>query len=65
MKMITLYAHIDKESAIDAGRKAGLEGKALETFKFAGYEHKLEYLVNEETGEAIISKIDGRGVLPS
>lgn len=58
---IDLYVHSTKEASYDAGKKAGLSGEALERFKFAGYEHKITYLVDKE-GHAFAIAIDDRRI---
>lgn len=58
---ITLYVHGDKLTAYEEGEKAGLTGEALELFKFAGTEHKIEYEVDKK-GAAVPVKIDGRAI---
>ena len=60
---ITLYIHGSRESAYDAGQKAGLAGEALKLFSFAAYEHEIEYEV-DATGAATAVKIDGREIAP-
>jgi len=60
---ITLYVHGSKESAYEAGEKAGIKGDALELFKFTGGEHRIEYEVNPETGDSVPVKIDGRSII--
>lgn len=62
MKRITMYAHVGKWSAWEAGEKAGLGGEALRAFRYAGSEHAMTYDVNEETGEAKLVEVDGRAV---
>lgn len=57
---ITVYAHSNKESAREAGAKAGLVGEALHFFSFAANEVKLVMDVNAKTGEAKIIEVNGR-----
>jgi len=59
---IDLYTHSDKEPNRVAGEAAGLSGKALEYFLFAGYEHRMTYWVDEATGAAQLMAIDGHEV---
>lgn len=61
---ITLYVHCNKEAAYEVGRAAGLNGKALDLFVFAGYEHAVEYEVNQQTGESTPVKFDGKDLAP-
>jgi len=56
---IDLYTHSNKEFNRVAGETAGLSGKALAYFLFAGYEHRMTYWVNEETGAATLVQVDG------
>jgi len=57
---ISLFVHASKEHASDQGEKAGLEGEALQRFRFAGCEHEITYEVDPSTGEATAHAIDGR-----
>ena len=57
---IDIYVHGDKETAYDAAEKAGLTGKALKTAMYLGYEHKLTYEVNPETGSGVLISVDDR-----
>ena len=59
---ITVYVHGSDDSCYDAGEKAGLQGEALKMFSYAAYEHKIEYEVDPETGDARPVKIDGREI---
>lgn len=59
---ISLWLHGSKEAAWDAGEKAGLTGEALMLFRHVGTEHKIEYDVNPETGDAVPVKIDDREI---
>ena len=60
--IITVYVHSTKESAWDAGKKAGLSESQLSNFKYAGYEHRMEYEVDEEGCPTLVS-VDGRRLL--
>lgn len=57
---IILYLHSSKESAWDAAEKAGLTGEALAMAKYLGYEHKMEYEVDPQTGEGHLISVDGK-----
>lgn len=61
---ITMYLHGSKETCWEKGMEAGLTGEALNRFRFTGYEHKIEYEVNLETGESIAVKFDDREIAP-
>ena len=45
-----------------AGELAGLTGKALDLFLFAGDEHRMTYWVDPKTGEAKLTAVDGQSV---
>jgi hypothetical protein len=61
--IITLYLHANKESAWEEAERAGLTGEALNLARFLGYEHKMEYEVDQQTGEGELVRVDGRQVL--
>ncbi len=58
MKHITAYLHSNKETMYDLGKKAGLEGQALEYFMYALYEVRVDLMVDEDTGDATIHRVD-------
>ena len=60
---ISLSVHGSKESAWEAGTKAGLTGEVLGRFLYAAYEHCIEYEVDAE-GWATPVEIDGRKIEP-
>ena len=47
-----LYVHSDKESMFEQGVDLGLSDKALEQFRYVGYEVGLEIIIDPETGKA-------------
>ena len=57
-----LYVHSFKENNYDLGVKLGLKNDALNFFLFACNEVKLTLDVNEETGKAVIVKVDDRPI---
>lgn len=59
LKLIEIYVHSSKESAYDECEKAGLTGEALAMGKYLGTEHKMEYVVSTETGQATLIAVDG------
>lgn len=61
-KSVTVYVHGSKDNMIEAGIKLGLTGKALDMFKYACSEVKVQLQVDMKTGEAIITKVDDRRV---
>jgi len=61
---ITAYVHSCKESMLDLGAANGISGEALENFKYALSEVKIEMRVDTETGDAQIVKVNGNHILP-
>jgi len=59
---ITLYLHSSKESAYEAARAAGLRGEVLKAAMYLGYEHKMEYEVDPETGIGTLVAVDDRKI---
>jgi len=57
-----LYLHGDKESVYQVGKELRLGEKQLEKFIFAGYEHKMKYLVYED-GTVELIAVDDRPLL--
>ena len=55
----TAYLHSSKEVMGDLGKKIGLEGEALNDFRYALYEVKLELEVDTDTGEYVILEVSG------
>ena len=45
---IKVYVHGSKETAYDAGKKAGLSDDQLEKFVYVALEHEIEYEVDAE-----------------
>ena len=58
----TVYLHSDKETMHEMGVKLGLEGEALNHFRYAGYEVALGMDVDTATGNAVIVAVDGKKV---
>jgi hypothetical protein len=63
-KQVKLYAHVDKESNYDTGKKLGLEGDALRSFAYWGHEIEFEAKVDMETGNVTLLTIDGHKIFP-
>jgi hypothetical protein len=61
--IIDIYLHSDKCSVYDKGEAAGLKGEALDKFMYAGYEEKLTYEVDANTGEYTLVKVNDRVLL--
>lgn len=61
--IIDIYLHSDQDSTYDKGEAAGLVGEALARFRYTGYEEKLTYEVNAETGESKLIKVNDRKLL--
>lgn len=59
---VEVYIHGNKERMWETGEQLGLKGEALSMFSHACDEFELELEVNEVTGEAKVTKIDGRKV---
>lgn len=57
---VTIYFNSSKEENYNTGVECGLTGKALDMFMYALYEVKFECVLNMDTGEAIILKVNGR-----
>ena len=51
-KMVDVYLSADRERMYQKGETLGLTGEALRVFSFTGYEEKITYAVNMETGES-------------
>ena len=51
-KTVDVYMHASRETVYEQGRELGLAGQALEYFAYTGYEEKITYAVNMETGES-------------
>ena len=64
IKRTKLYAHVDKESNYDTGKKLGMDEAALRTFSYWGDEIEFEADVNIETGEVTLIMIDGHKIFP-
>lgn len=60
---VVIYLHNDKALACVDGLKAGLNEKQLENFRYAGYEVKLTYRVEEDGTPILIRAEDGDQVL--
>lgn len=56
----TVCLHSSKEYMYEIGSELGLSGEALDMFKFACYEVEIELEVDEKTGEATITSVDGK-----
>ncbi len=57
---IEIYVHASRDDAWENAEKAGLQGEAAERASFLGYEHKLTFEVNPETGEGELVAVDDR-----
>lgn len=59
--MITTRLHVygDDDRTYETGVKAGLSEKALETFVYAAYELVLDVVIDEDTGEAVATHLNG------
>jgi hypothetical protein len=55
---IDIYLHSDKDSVYDKGQAAGLSEEALRKFMYTGYEVKMTYDVNAETGDSKLIAVD-------
>ena len=51
-KTVNVYLHSSREVMYDKGKALGLAGQALEYFAYTGYEEKITYAVDMETGES-------------
>lgn len=60
MKTAVVYLHANKEGMWELGEQLGLTGEALQMFRHACTEVKVELSVDETTGEATIVKVDDR-----
>jgi hypothetical protein len=52
-KKVDVYLSASRETLYDQGQKMGLTGNALDMFTFTGYEEKITYAVDMETGASI------------
>jgi hypothetical protein len=52
-KMVDVYLHADRETMYQKGETLGLTGEALRVFSFTGYEEKITYAVDMETGATV------------
>ena len=60
----TVYLHGSKDTMWELGEKLGLSEEAVQKFKWACCEVKIELEVNPETGDAEIVAVDGRELKP-
>lgn len=57
-KNIDIYLHGSKEDSYGAAEEAGLVGEALDNAMYLGYELKVTYSVDPETGDGTIIAVD-------
>ena len=57
---LKLYLHSSKEYALDRAIQVGLVGAALQNAMYLGYEHEMEYEVDETTGHGVLIAVDGK-----
>ena len=62
MLTTTIYLHNDKDSMWEEGERLGLKDEALRMFRHACSEVKLTLAVDEKTGVAEITAVDGRAL---
>lgn len=60
--LTTVYVHSSKENMLELGTRLGLQGDALDYFKYACLEVNLGIEVNDATGDAVIVSVDGKQV---
>lgn len=64
-KIVTIYAHVGKDSNWETGEKIGLSEEAIKNhFKYCCSEVELEIEVDMETGESEILAVDRRKLPP-
>ena len=54
-----LYLHTNKEGMYEMGGEIGLEGPAQDDFRYVGYEVDVRIVVDEDTGEALATHLNG------
>lgn len=59
MKTCTVYLHANKEEMSELGKEIGFEGEVLAMFRHALTEVEIEISIDENTGIATITKVDG------
>lgn len=57
-KMVEVYLNSSREYMYQKGEELGLTGEALRMFSFTGYEEKLTYAVDMETGASVLVAIN-------
>lgn len=53
------YLHSSKDDNAEYGREMGLQGEALQNFRYAGYEVELDVEIDKETGNCYALTING------
>ena len=66
MKTITkAWLHSSKDTMADIGGELEMSEEAINVFKYALYEVEFELLVDTETGQFDITKVNGFSLTPS
>ena len=59
---LDIYVHANRETSWDRAIQVGLTGEAARKASFLGYEHKLTYEVDPETGDGTLIAVDDREI---